>query len=466
MATQYDSTVNGLLNTLYERYGDLEDNLAYYQSEYRQKAIALSTPPELRHMTAAVGWPRMYLDSLTERQKLDEFRMGDSSEGDERLRRWWQANMLDINSTMGHLEALIHGVAYITVAAPDEASDVDPEVPIMRVESPFHFVAHRDFRTGKISEALRIYKHPVFPAEDWVTLFLPDRTVILARGGAHQDWRIDQTIQHDLGRVPVTMLVNRQTLGQPYGSSEITNEIRSATDAASRILMNLQTASELMAVPLRILTGVAEEEFANNPQNPGAMWEAYMARLMAFENEQAKAVQLSAADLRNFTEALQELAKQVASYTGLPPQYLSFSSENPASAEAIKSSESRMVAKVEQLNRVFGGGWEEAMRLGLLVMDGNIPVEAYRLESVWADPSTPTFAAKADGVTKLHADGVIPTEQARIEMGYTDVQRKQMAEWDKSDPTSQLNAILNPPVQPTTTSGAQNGPSNVRSSAS
>lgn len=465
MATQYDDTVNELLNTMSGRRGALETNLAYYNSEYRQQAIALSTPPELRHMTAAVGWPRMYLDSLTERQKLDEFRMGDDSEGDERLRRWWQANMLDVNSTMGHLEALIHGVAYITVAAPDESGETDPEVPIFKVESPFDFIAKRDFRTGRISEALRIYRHPTFPEEDWATLFLPDRTVILARGGTYQAWRVEDTIQHDLGRVPVAMLVNRQTLGEPYGCSEITNEIRSATDAASRILMNLQTASELMAVPMRILTGVAEEEFANNPDNPGAMWEAYMARLMAFENDQAKAIQLSAADLRNFTEGLQELSKMVASYTGLPPQYLSFSSENPASAEAIKSSESRMVTKVELLNRVFGGGWEDAMRLGMLVMDGNIPNEAYRLEAVWRDPSTPTFAAKADGVTKLHADGVIPTEQARIEMGYTDIQRKQMAKWDKEDPTSQLNAILNPPA-PTTTTGAQNGSRPVRSSAS
>jgi hypothetical protein len=78
----------------------------------------------------------------------------------------------------------------------------------------------------------------------------------------------------------------------------------------------------------------------------------------------------------------------------------------------------------------------------MLVMDGSIPSDAYQLESVWRDPSTPTFAAKSDGVVKLQQAGIIPIEQARIEMGYSDVQRRQMREWDKDDPVSQMNALL------------------------
>lgn len=446
MASAYEKTVDDLINKMTGRRGDLETNLSYYESDFRLKALGLSTPPELRHLTASIGWPRMYLDSIEERLDLEDFRRSDSAEGDERLRKWWQSNLLDIGSGMGHLEAMIHGIAYVTVSAPDEESGDDMEAPKYSVESPFNFVTDVDFRTGKPKSGLRLYRHPLIPKEDWATLLLPDETVILARGGPHAQWRVDQVIRHDLNRVLVAHLLNRERLGEPYGHSEITQELRSATDAASRIMMNLQTASELMAVPQRILMGVAESEFANNPDNPGAVWEAYMARLLAFENDEVKAFQFSAADLRNFTEAMQEVSKHVASYTGLPPQYLSFASDNPASAEAIKSSESRMVKKVERKARMFGGGWEEAMRLGMLVMDGSIPTDMNRLESVWRDPSTPTFASKADGVVKLHAEGIIPTEQARIEMGYTDVQRKQMSEWDKSDPTSQLNAILHPPA--------------------
>jgi hypothetical protein len=101
-----------------------------------------------------------------------------------------------------------------------------------------------------------------------------------------------------------------------------------------------------------------------------------------------------------------------------------------------------MIKKVERKARLFGQSWEEAMRLGMLVIDGTIPQDAYKLETVWRDPSTPTFAAKADGTVKLHQQGIVPTEQARIDLGYSDVQRKEMAKMDKSDPVSQLNQLL------------------------
>lgn len=439
--SQYDSVVGDLINAMNARRGRLKENQAYYEANYRLKALGLSTPPELRHMTSAIGWPRMYLDSLEERLDLEDFRMGDQGSVDERLRRWWQANYLDAESGMGHLEAMIHGVSYITVSAPAEDDD-NPDIPVIRVESPFNFIAKQDRRTQKLTEALRLYKHPTSPKEDLATLMLPDRIVHLARGGPHAQWRVDETVIHDLGRVLASQLLNRERLTEPYGRSEIFRELRSATDAASRIMMNLQTASELMAIPQRVLFGIDHDELPTDPDNPGAAMEAYMARILAFENENGKGMQFSAADLQNFTGALQELAKQVASYTGLPPQYLSFSSENPASSDAIKASETRLVKKVERKARMFGQSWEDAMRLGMLVMDGSIPTNAYRLESVWRDPATPTFSAKADGVAKLHAAGIIPVEQARIDMNYSDVQRKQMRIWDKTDPVAQMNMIL------------------------
>lgn len=439
--TQYDSLVDDLLTELNGKQGELNTNQAYFDATLRLRALGLSTPPEMRHLTAAVGWPAMYIQSLEERLDVEDFRMGDDSVGDDRLRNWWQANLLDVESGPGHTEALVHGIAYVTVSAPNE--DEDPDIPIMRLESPFNFIAKQDYRTRKVKSALRVYENPDLPSEKYVALYLPDRTVYLGQSkNSSAQWFVDDVVGHDLDRVLVSPLVNRARIHEWCGRSEISNELRSATDAASRIMMDLQAAAELMAIPQRILFGVSEEDFPVDVSRPGAAMEAYMARIMAFENEGGKATQFSSADLRNYVDALQELAKQVASYTGLPPQYLSFSSENPASAEAIKSSEARLVKKVERKARLFGQSWEEAMRLGMLVIDGSIPRDAYKLETVWRDPSTPTFAAKADGTTKLHAAGIIPTEQARIDLGYSDIQRKEMSKMDKSDPVSQLNQLL------------------------
>lgn len=441
MATQYDKIVDDLLTEINGKQGELEANQSYYDATFRLRALGLSTPPEMRFLTAAVGWPGMYIQSLEERLDVEDFRMGDEAEGDERLRNWWQANLLDVDSGPGHTEALVHGIAYVTVSAPND--DEDPDIPIMRLESPFNFIAKQDYRTRKVKSALRIYEDPEIPNEKYVALYLPNETVYLGQSKNNSSqWFLDDRVEHNLDRVLVSPLVNRARIHEWNGRSEISRELRSATDAASRIMMNLQSAAELMAIPQRILFGVSEEDFPVDVGKPGAAMEAYMARIMAFENDSGKATQFSSADLRNYVDALQELAKQVASYTGLPPQYLSFSSENPASAEAIKSSEARLIKKVERKARLFGQSWEEAMRLGMLVIDGEIPRDSFKLETVWRDPSTPTFAAKSDGITKLHQQGILPTEQARIDLGYSDIQRKEMAKMDKSDPVSQLNQLL------------------------
>lgn len=71
------------------------------------------------------------------------------------------------------------------------------------------------------------------------------------------------------------------------------------------------------------------------------------------------------------------------------------SSDNLASAEAIRSAESRLVKKTERTARLFGGAWEQVIRLAMLIQDGTISKLAFRMETTWRDPSTPAVAAKA-----------------------------------------------------------------------
>lgn len=399
-------------------------------------------------LVSAIGWPRVYVDALEERLDVEGFRLAGQSYTDERLWGWWQGNNLDVESSLAHLEALIHGVSYVTISAPGKLDD--PDVPVIRVESPTSMVVDIDPRTRKVRRALRLYVDELDPSQDAATLYLPNETLYLVRKQGAARWQVESRVRHMLGVVPVVPIINRERLSDRVGRSEITPEVRSMTDAAARIMMNLQATAELMAVPQRLLFGVAQEEFAANPDNPGAVLEAYYARILAFENESGRAEQFQAAELRNFVEALGELAKHVASYTGLPPQYLSFQTDNPASAEAIRSSESRLVKKSERKARMFGAAWEEVLRIAMLIMDGKIAKNAHRMETIWRDPATPTFAAKADAINKLYANGqgVIPLEQARIDLGYSAEQRRQMREWDKQNPTAQLNALLAGPASP------------------
>ena len=429
-----EKTVNDLANKLSADTFRLEESGAYYDSSHRLKAIGLSTPPEMRFLAANIGWPRMYVDSIEERLDVEGFRLAGQSATDDRLTDWWQANGLDEESGMAHLDALVYGRSYVTVAAPDLTAGDEPGVPIIRVESPLHLFAETDPRTRKVTKAVRLYARDDSPLDRWATLYLPNETVPLIFKNGH--WVQDgPVVRHKMGIVPVVPILNRERLADRDGYSEITPEIRSFTDAAARTMMNMQAAMELMAVPQRILFGVNADDIAGSG-SPAEIMEAYLARFIAIESDGASAFQFSAAELRNFTEVLDQLAKHVASYTGLPPQYLSFQSDNPASAEAIKSAESRLVKKCERKSRMFGGGWENVMRLAVKVIDGDVPAEMNRLETMWRDPSTPTWASKADAVVKLmgvNGQGVIPRERARIDMGYNTAERAEMAVWDEED---------------------------------
>jgi len=458
MATEIEKTRDDLLNLFENQQIGLKDDKAYYDSLRRPTAVGIAVPPEMRGLLAHVGYPRLYVDSIAERQELEGFRTGAADSGDSELWDWWQANSLDIEATLGHTDALIYGRSYITVAAPNSDDVVDPDVPLIRVEPPTALHAVIDPRTREVTKAIRA----VYADDDVVytdssaavmggemyacTLYLPDQTIQWVRQSGQ--WREVSRVRHGMGVVPVIPLANRTRLSDLYGSSEITPELRSVTDAAARILMDMQGTAEIMALPQRLLFGVRAEDLGVNPETGAKMFDAYMARIMAFDDPDAKAMQFSAAELQNFVSALDALDRKAAAYTGLPPSYLSFSGDNPASAEAIKASEARLVAKVERKNAVFGGAWEQAMRIAHLAMRSEVPSEMLRLEAVWRDPSTPTYAAKADAATKLYANGmgVIPLRQARLDMGYSLAQIEQMEAWDEQDnPMGSLARMYGPP---------------------
>ncbi|QLF84576.1 portal protein [Mycobacterium phage Gail] len=423
---------------------DLKGNTSYYDAERRPEAIGVTVPKQMQKLLAHVGYPRLYVDSVAERQAVEGFRLADQEEPDETLWQWWQANDLDIEAPLGYTDAYVHGRSWITLAMPDPKLDLgwDPTIPKIRVEPPTRMHATIDPRIGKVSRAIRVAYDEEGNEIQAATLYTMNDTFGWFK--ANGEWQEWFNVKHGLGVVPVVPLSNRTRLSDLYGTSEITPELRSMTDAAARILMLMQATAELMGVPQRIMFGIKPEEIGVDSETGQMLFDAYMARILGFEDAEGKIAQFSAAELANFTNALDQIAKQVAAYTGLPPQYLSTAADNPASAEAIRAAESRLIKKVERKNLLFGGAWEEVMRLAWrMAKGGDVPPNMLRMETIWRDPSTPTYAAKADAAVKLYGAGagVIPRERARIDMGYSVAERTEMRRWDEEEQSMGLGLI-------------------------
>lgn len=431
-----DVTREEMISAFEDASKNLKSNTSYYEAERRPEAIGVTVPVQMQSLLAHVGYPRLYVDSIAERQAVEGFRFGDADEADEELWQWWQSNNLDIEAPLGYTDAYVHGRSYITLAMPDPQIDIgwDPKVPIIRVEPPTRMYAEIDPRIGKVSKAIRVAYDKEGNEIQAATLYTTNDTYGWFKSDG--EWTPWFQFTHGLMAVPVVPLPNRTRLSDLYGTSEITPELRSMTDAAARTLMLMQATAELMGVPQRLIFGIKPEEIGVDSDTGQTFFDAYLARILAFEDSDGKIQQFSAAELANFTNALDQIAKQVAAYTGLPPQYLSTAADNPASAEAIRAAESRLIKKVERKNLIFGGAWEEAMRLAYrMAKGGDVPPDMLRMETIWRDPSTPTYAAKADAATKLYGNGtgVIPRERARVDMGYSIKEREEMRRWDEEE---------------------------------
>lgn len=424
--------VNDLTNVLTSRTYIDERHDRYYEGQQRLEQIGLAVPPELRRFETVVNWPRLTTDSLNERLDLKAFMLPGQDTSDPGLREGWDANDLDSESPKLHLDAFVYGRAFACVGTNAE----DREHPIITIESPRELAVRIDPLTRRVAEALRLYGQndgDVTPQN--ATLYLPDRTVWLAKDTNGRWVEIDRD-QHNLGRVPVIPFFNRLRSGRWHGVSEMADVIP-LTDAAARTLTNLQLAGETHAVPGKWALGVSKGDFVDGSGNPLPVWEAYYNAIWATGNKDAKVGQFDATSLSNFHDTVNHYARLVSALSGLPPHFLGFSSENPASADAIRSSESRLVKRAELKQRQFGDAWGRVMAFYLRLRDGEWP-DGSRIAVEWHDPSTPTVAARTDAVVKLVQTGIVSRRGAWDELGWSEARKQREQEYldaQAADPT-------------------------------
>jgi hypothetical protein len=407
---------------------------AYYQGARRLQALGLSLPPEMEDLQVIINWPGMMVDSVEERLDIEGFRVGATDEIDETLWSWWRANRMQQESSLGNLEALIQGRAFGCVGFPASAGDA----PVLTVESSRYMGVNLDPVTHRVQEALRLWDDTEYGVPQRATLYVPDANIHYRRAASGRGWEHDYTDDHQLGETLVVALINRERLADRDGLTEM-RDIMGLADAACRSITNLQGAQELLSVPSRYVIG--SDGAVDEHGDPVPPWEAYIGRYNTIREHEAKIVQLAGADLRNFTSVMEHYAHLAAGLTGLPAHYWGFPSDNPASADAIRSGESRLIKKAERKQVAFGDGWEQMMRLSMLV-DGRDPADSVRLEAVWRDPATPTYAARSDAVVKQFQAELIPREGAWEDMGFSPERRRRFRSMMSDDPMERYAATM------------------------
>jgi hypothetical protein len=344
------------------------------------------------------------------------------------------------------------------------ANEDDPSTPLVTVESPLETYAYVDPRTRRVAAALRrtyVADSLVRLPERFATLYLPDRTVWY---DYTNDWVEVGRDEHGLGEVPVVPLVNRGRTADRRGRSELQSVIP-LSDAACKLATDMMVAAEFVALPLRGLFGIGPGDLEDAKGNKLTALQAILGRLLTIPDDDgtAKMFEFASANLTNFHESINALAKLVASMAGLPPHALGFTTDNPASADAIRSAESRLVKRAERKQVAFGGSYERMMRLVRRFQDPGAERDPRlaRLETIWRDASTPTIAQKADAAVKLYnlPTPIVPLRQTREDLGYSDAQIARMEQEDQKAAAEQAAMFSMQTAADQT--GAQGGPANT-----
>lgn len=374
---------------------------AYYEGKNKLKDLRISIPPQLTAVESVVGWAGTAVDVLEERLDFEGY-IGGEAFG---LNEIYRANELDLESGLGHKDALVFGTGFVVVG---KGMNGEPD-PLITIESPKKMTANYDLRTRRLTSALLVNRNERgIPTSG--SLYLANETIYLGFDGGW--FELDRDV-HNIGRVPVAPLNNNPRTGDPYGRTEITRAVRSYTDSAMRTLLGAEVAREFYSAPQRYVLGAKEDTFTDADGNPLDAWSVYQGRLLGLPYNEADGVmptvgQFQANDPRPYFDQVRAYATMLAAETAIPPSYLGFQTDNPASADAIRQMEARLVKRAERRQRQFGRTWTEVAKLALLVRDGEIPAGVEDIRPIWRDASTPTRAAAADEVVKLISVGVLP----------------------------------------------------------
>lgn len=372
----------------------------YYEGKNRLKDLNISIPPTLKLVNSVVGWAGTAVDVLEERLDFEGYIGGDAFG----LNDIYRANELDLESGLGHKDALVYGTGFVVVGKGREG-EADP---LITIESPNKMTAIYDMRTRRIAAALLVDSDDVGRVNRG-SLYLPNETIFFMK--MNNKFYEEARDVHNLGRVPVAPLINNPRSGDPYGRSEITRAVRSYTDSAMRTLLGAEVAREFYSAPQRYILGAEEDIFMDSDGNQLNPWSVIQGRVLGVpfndeDNVMPQVGQFSANSPTPYFEQIRAYAQLVAAETAIPASYLGYQTDNPTSADAIRQMEARLIKRAERRQKQFGRTWTEVAKLALLVRDGVIPAEAANIRPIWRDAATPTRAAAADEAVKLISAGV------------------------------------------------------------
>ncbi len=429
MLVQLDSErfrIERLRNYYDGKHPSMNYSTARYREAFGQQLAGLSS-----------NFMRLVVDTIAERINLVGFRFG-GAQGDPDSFVWdtvWQANGLDSDASLAHIDALVTGRCPLMVW-PDAVTGA----PRITVE---------DGRWCKVRYARGDRRRRLDAFKVWTdeqgygrcTVFTPDTVRLFRSTGpvghvpvgtaiegtsltSNGQWRLIDTVPNPFGAVPIVELRPRPRI-DGSAASEI-EPLLGLQDAINKVLCDGLVAAEFGAFQQRWVTGIdVPRDDSGQPLQPFSE----LARLLVSESAETRFGQFDQVNLDVFSNFMRTLIEHLSSQSGIPGHVLLRLSGQYPSGEALQAAESSLVGTARRFCVAFGESYEEIVRLALSLL-GDPRALDQSAEAIWRDPAQHNVGALTDSLMKLQALGV-PREALWGIYGATP---QQIEAWSRASP--------------------------------
>jgi hypothetical protein len=356
------------------------------------------------------------VNSVADRLLLKRFDVAGNAATSKTLNDLWQSTKLELDSDPTHLATLVTGESFV-IAWPDKENTVqayynDPRLCHMQydAENPhkrawaakWWMEADASFRmTLYYPNMLEYYQTKAGTTTTDGAASLP------TSADAFQPITELPTAKNPYNEIP--MFHFRRELRGVY--SELELSLLTMQQAVNKLFSDMMVAAEFGAFPQRYIITNADTSTLKN--EPNGIWEIPSGDGIG---QAATVGQLTAAQLKNYIEALDDIANAMSAVSRTPKHYF-FGQGDAPSGEALIAMESPLVKKCDRYIKRLSSTWEDVAAFMLRLQGTTVGPDD--ITSIWESPSTVQPKTTAE-IRESTVRAGVPLVTALRREGWTD----------------------------------------------
>lgn len=362
----------------------------FYDMKYFVRDFGIANREALQYLNSIVGWCGKAVDSMGDRLVIDEFDQDDFG-----FNEIMNLNNKDIFTGAAIQDALISSCSFIYIS---KDADGFPRLQTITAGDATGVI---DPITYMLTEGYAVLERDKYKKATLEAYFTADGTWY------YQGNEVVDYVENPAPYALLVPIINRPDAMRPFGRSHISRACMSIVKSAIRTIRRSEISAEYYSFPQKYVTGLSQDAERMDT------WKATISSFLAFEKDDEGdhpvLGQFQQQSMTPYESQLKMFAGLFAGETGLTLDDMGFPTDNPSSADAIKSQHENLRLKARKAQKNFTIGFLNAMYLAACVRDNF----AYSRQAVYEERLKwyPIFEPDAS-MLSLIGDGAIKLNQA------------------------------------------------------